>query len=136
MTLVDTNLFVDLSSRGPWLHWSRDALTHAASFGALVTNHVVLAELHSGRAGQDGVRDLLLDLGVSVQPLTDDAARRAGRAHRLYLDRGGRAHAMVADFLIGAHAVVLGASLATRDRARFGSYFPELTIIAPESDQP
>ncbi len=66
-------------------------------------------------------------------PLTNEVAIRAGQAHRLYRDRGGTRDAILADFLIGAHAAVRRAPLITRDRQRFASYFPELTIIAPET---
>ena len=41
---------------------------------------------------------------------------------------------MIADFLIAGHAVVLNAALVTRDKRRIASYFPELTLITPESD--
>ncbi|TIX32501.1 MAG: DNA-binding protein, partial [Mesorhizobium sp.] len=37
------------------------------------------------------------------------------------------------DFFIGAHAVVAGHRLLTRDAARYRSYFPDLDILSPET---
>ena len=38
---------------------------------------------------------------------------------------------MLSDFFIGAHAVVDGLSLLTRDRRRYRSYFPTIVLITP-----
>jgi predicted nucleic acid-binding protein len=62
-----------------------------------------------------------------------EAAYLAGRAHISYRARGGSRDRTLPDFLIGAHAAVKGYRLLTRDQARYRSYFPNLTIIAPDT---
>lgn len=37
------------------------------------------------------------------------------------------------DFFIGAHAVVAGLRLLTRDAARYRNCFPDLDIMSPET---
>lgn len=98
----------------------------------LAIDHVVLAELHGGPRRDVDLRQGLAELDITIIPLSDGAAVRAGRAHGAYRRRGGRG-ATLADFLIGGHAAVLGLTLLARDRGRFVSYLPELTIIAPEA---
>lgn len=95
-------------------------------------SHIVLAELHAGREPLERLA-ALAELGITVDPLDDVIARRAGLAHGEYRRRGGERTSILADFLIGAHASVREVPLVTRDGRRFASYFPELKIIAPEA---
>jgi predicted nucleic acid-binding protein len=46
---------------------------------------------------------------------------------------GGLRERTPPDFFIGAHAVVAGHRLLTRDAARYRSYFPDLDIMSPET---
>ena len=40
---------------------------------------------------------------------------------------------MLSDFFIGAHAVIEGWSLLTRDPRLYRTYFPDLALITPAS---
>ena len=133
MTLVDTHVVIDLLQRqSAWHGFARTAVERAASQGLVVLNHIVLAEVMA-TPFPDRTAIGLAAWRFPVMPLGDEVSVRAGRAQRLYRSRGGERTAIIADFLIGAHAAVLGIPLITRDRQRFASYFPELTIIAPET---
>lgn len=116
----------------PWHLVARAAVGKAIFAGDVVLNHVVLAEVMA-TPHPDRTAIGLAAWRFLVIPLTDEAAIRAGQAQRLYRQRGGGREAILADFLIGAHAAVLGIPVITRDRRRFAGYFPELTIISPES---
>src|SRR5437867_8198742 len=59
------------------------------------------------------------------------AAWPAARAFTAYRRRGGKRTAPLPDFFIGAHVLVEGLTLLTRDARRYRTYFPRLRLIAP-----
>jgi predicted nucleic acid-binding protein len=65
------------------------------------------------------------------EPIPYEAAFLAGKAFRIYRQRGGTKRSTLPDFFIGAHASVAGYSLLTRDAARYRTYFPKLPLITP-----
>ena len=67
------------------------------------------------------------------QALPWDAAFLAGQAFKVYRGAQGAKTSPMPDFYIGAHALVNGLQLLTRDAARYRSYFPRLQIVAPEA---
>jgi predicted nucleic acid-binding protein len=60
-----------------------------------------------------------------------EAAFLAGKSFLAYLRRGGARPSPLPDFFIGAHAAVAGYRLITRNVARYRTYFPKLSLIAP-----
>lgn len=133
MILLDSNIVIDLvEGEGSWSAWSRAQLARQPD-EELAVSAVVIAET----AGQfPNAADQMMyfeQLGARVLPLTASAAWMAGQAHRAYRRAGGPRAAILADFLIGGHAVSLGATLMTRDRQRFASYFPDLFLLTPET---
>ena len=131
MIFVDSNIVIDLVEDGEWTAWSKRML--AEERRPLIANHIVFAEIGRAFGSADAVLTFLGELGVRLDPITPEIAFRAGSAlidHRM---AGGRHQAILADFLIGAHAANLNAPLVTRDRRRFRIYFPELTLITPET---
>ena len=134
MTFIDSNVLIDLTRPdGEWADWSTEAVGAASADGRLVINPIVLAEFSVGYASLLVALDYLDRLGIDIVPLDNASAHLAGQAHRAYRRSGGERRAILADFLIGAHAQTLGATLITRDRARFATYFPTLTLITPET---
>ena len=97
---------------------------------------VVVAELSRDFHSIDHLRDTLSALTIDTLDLDDMPAFVAGQRFAAY--RGGRAEdrsaRVLPDFLIGAHALVLGRPLLTRDIAIYRRYFPELTLITPETE--
>ena len=132
MTLVDTNVFVDLWTSDPSFGaWSERALARAAGRGPLAINPVIYAELCLGFREEAELERILLDSGVRRLQLPYPAAWRAAKAFDAYRKRGGTRTTPLPDFFIGAHALVENLPLLTRDAARYRTYFPDVRLIAP-----
>lgn len=134
MTLVDTNVLLDLVSDDPnWADWSIARLEAAALSGPLLINDVVYAEL-SIRYGRIEDLDAFVDAaGLEIAPMPRAALFLAGKVFTQYRKSGGSRTGVLPDFFIGAHAAVSERPLLTRDVGRYRTYFPSLTLIAPES---
>jgi predicted nucleic acid-binding protein len=135
MIFVDSNVIIDLLEEdSTWSQWSRDEVLKGIAADRLIADVIVLAECATHFSSlEEGLR-YFEDVGITVREIPAAAAFRAGLAHKLYRRSGGRHGSILADFLIGGHASALGARLLTRDRQRFSSYFPELTLITPETE--
>lgn len=134
MTLVDTNVLIDIVSNDPiWFDWSIDALAARGSAGPLLVNGVIYAELSARMTTEAAVNAAIGELDVELMPSPRLALFLAGQAFRQYRLAGGTRTGVLPDLLIGAHAQVLGCPVLTRDVGRFCTYFPEVTLITPES---
>jgi predicted nucleic acid-binding protein len=131
-TLVDSNVILDLLTEDPeWLEWSAAALATQADAGPLVVNPLIYAEV---AVRFDRIEDLEAALPEEYfrrQPLPWEAAFLAGRSFVRYRRRGGQRRSPLPDFYIGAHALVGGLTLLTRDPRRYRTCFPALRIVAP-----
>lgn len=135
-TLVDTNVLIDVfgADRG-WGLWSRAALESAIESGPLVINPIIYAEA-SVRFDSIEELDALLPPDLfRREPLPYAAGFLAGKAFARYRARRGPRRSPLPDFYIGAHAAVAGHRLLTRDPARYRTYFPQLTVIAPDGTE-
>lgn len=132
--LVDTNVLVDLFDTGSaWEAWSLDAVTKARREGELVVNPIIFAEMAAGFPVQADLDNALSPSRFLREDLPWEAAHAAGRAFLQYRRSGGEKRSPLPDFYIGAHAMVRGYGLLTRDIARYRTYFPLLQIISPET---
>ncbi|MDP3898738.1 MAG: type II toxin-antitoxin system VapC family toxin [Mesorhizobium sp.] len=132
-TLVDTNILVDVwGPRGAATDWSIAALAACRKDGPLVTSPIVWAELAPLIKDQSALDAAARETGLERENLPWDAAFPAGLAHAHYRRAGGVRERTLPDFLIGAHALVAGHRLLTRDPKGYRSYFPRLEIVSPE----
>lgn len=130
--LVDTNVLVDVAVRDRvWLEWSRRRL--AEGMGALIINPIIYAEFSLRYESPEEVEYLLPESDFHRENLPWTAAFAAGAAFRKYRRSGGGRDRVLPDFLIGAHAVVRGYSILTRDPKGYRSYFPTVELITPET---
>jgi hypothetical protein len=133
MTLVDSNVLLDVITEDPkWLNWSIEALDRRAAVGPLYVNDVVYAELAVKNDSEAGLDESLRILRVALSPIPKSALFLAGKIFGRYRSAGGIRTSNLPDFFIGAHALVAGLPILTRDVGRFRTYFPEVELIAPD----
>ena len=134
--MVDTNVVIDLlEADGAWLDWSLDRVLDARRDGPVAISAIVVGELATRFESLDDVLATIDGFGFVVRDLGAGAAHGAGRAQQAYRAAGGLRDRLLGDFLIGAHAETLGAALLTRDSRYYRRYFPDLTLITPETEQ-
>jgi predicted nucleic acid-binding protein len=130
--LVDANVLFDLVTDDPiWADWSFRQLEIQAAKDRLIINPVVYAELSVGFDRIDEVDAFLAGTDIEVDEVPRAALFLAGKAFQIYRSRGGTRTGVLPDFFIGAHALVQGLSLLTRDTERYRSYFPGIVLITP-----
>jgi len=130
--LVDSNVLLDVLSEDPvWFDWSSEMLASSAESATLVVNPIVYAEVSVGFNRVEELEEALPADRFTREALPWDAAFLAGKCFASYRRRGGERRSPLPDFYIGAHAAVRRMTLLTRDAARYRTYFPTLTVIAP-----
>jgi predicted nucleic acid-binding protein len=133
MTLVDTNILLDVLSNDPvWLNWSVEQLLRSQRRGAVVITDVTYAELAVRIEDEADLQRRLDTLNVRLERMPKAALFVAGRAFARYRAAGGPRTHLLPDFFIGAHAQVMRLPILTRDIRRFRHYFPAVQLIAPD----
>jgi hypothetical protein len=131
--LVDSNVLLDLlEADSAWYEWSAESIVRCATYGRLVINHVVFAEVSVGFSSIEALDQKLPRSLYERAHLPWEAVFLAGKAFVEYRRAGGARRSPLPDFYIGAHAAVTGMSLLTRDAARYRTYFPTVRLIAPD----
>ena len=131
--LVDSNVLLDLLTEDPvWFDWSKQAMDALTGTVRLIINPVIYAEVSSRFSNADDLDMALPPAIVEREPVPFPAAFAAGRAFREYRMRGGARTSLLPDFLIGAHAEHGRYQLLTRDIGRYRTYFPNVSLIAPQ----
>lgn len=132
MILVDTNILLDLVTADPeWADWSRQHLDLAAARDEIAINDIVYAELSVRYRTIEALDQMLRGAGLVSAPIPRPALFLAGKAFQRYRAAGGIRTGVLPDFFIGAHAVISGSPLITRDSGRYRTYFPGIILITP-----
>lgn len=134
MILLDTNVVIYASDESsPFYDWALEVITSAVSTDGAGLNAVSLAELCVGASDPGTVIPTLRQWGIAILDVPAIASEEAARAYREYRSRAGKATPVMPlpDFFIGAHAQVMDWELATADKGRFRTYFPQLELHMP-----
>lgn len=130
--LVDSNVLLDVvTGNEEWLDWSASMLAALADAHRLVINPIVYAEVAAGFERIEDLEEALPRDYYERHPLPWEAAFLAGQCFVKYRRKGGVRRSPLPDFYIGAHALVSGLTLLTRDSSRYRAYFPKLTLVCP-----
>lgn len=130
--LVDSNVLFDvLTDDQRWRAWSSAALERAANESRLIINPIIYGEVCIGFDTIEEANEALPASVFEREAVPYEAAFLAAKAYATYRRRAGAKTSPLPDFFIGAHAAVNGYRVLTRDIARYRTYFPKLTLIAP-----
>ncbi len=133
MLLVDTNVLVDvLENDQNWADWSISQLRAQSKIHRLAINPIIYSELSLTFSTVEVLDQILDDLSLTMIEIPRAALFLAGKAFIRYRRQGGAKSNVLGDFFIGAHAAVSQYPVLTRDIRRYSSYFPGVTLIAPD----
>lgn len=131
-TLIDSNVLLDIMTEDPdWAAWSMEALADAAETGPLYINPVIYSEVSIRFSTIEALEDALPLEDYRRTPIPWEAAFLAGKAFVNYRRNQGTKATALPDFFIGAHAAIAELRLLTRDVSRYRTYFPTVTLLAP-----
>jgi predicted nucleic acid-binding protein len=130
--LIDSNILLDIFTEDQkWYGWSSTTLAECAEHALLYINSIIYSEISVGFERIENLENALPSDYIQRDDLPYEAAFLAGKCFLKYRKAGGTKRSPLPDFYIGAHAAVKGWSLLTRDKGRYHTYFPTMTVIAP-----
>lgn len=130
--LVDSCVLLDLFTNDPdWADWSEVILNKYGQTNSLFINSIIYTEVSIGFNRIEEVESALELAGIKVLEMPREALFLAGKIFLKYKKRKGTKHSTLPDFYIGAHAIISGFNLMTRDISRFNTYFPDVHLITP-----
>ena len=134
MVLVDSNVLIDIvADDAQWFDWSIGQVENARRDGLLLINDIVYAESSARYQHIADYENFLDRIGILRVPIPAEALFLAGKVFADYRRLGGTKTGVLPDFFIGAHAVISGLPLLTRDVRRYRTYFPSIDLIAPDN---
>ena len=133
-TLIDTNVLIDLfGQETTFTLWSEKGLHACRAEGPVAIDQIIYAEMAAGFETVDELDSALTPSRFLRESIPFEAGPVAGKAYAAYRRQGGDRRSPLPDFYVGAHALVAGHRLLTRDPARYRTYFPAIEIIAPDT---
>lgn len=139
MILLDSSIIIDLFQKDSrFKAWADRVVIEAVSGPGASVNPVIMAESLQHISDRAKAIEELRAVGITFLDLPIAAAEPAAVAYASYLENRRKSGSPpplrktpLPDFLIGAHALCAGFTVATRDPARFGTYFSSVELQCP-----
>ncbi|HWG36161.1 MAG TPA: PIN domain-containing protein [Terriglobales bacterium] len=106
------------------------ALREADRNGAILACPVVWAEVRGQFSGREAMAAAMAQARIAFDPFDEECADIAGAIWLRYRQAGGSRARLLPDFLVGAHAMLRGGRLLSRDRGFYRRYFPKLQVLS------
>ena len=133
-TALDSSVLWAIIKKEPGHDLWVEALMRAASEGPLVISPVAFSELAPSTTDAAELTAYLSRLAISYDPISPEAAHRAGLTFKRYRQAGGPRQHLVPDFVIAAHAQTQADRLAAIDRGYLRKWFPALKLLTSETN--
>lgn len=135
LILLDTCVILDILDKESYWHtWAKETLRELTKTYDAVINPIIFSELCAGMESPAAVLKLLSRLNIGERPLNHDTLFLAAKAFLKYRKQGGEKTGVLPDFYIGAQAAVCKWPLISRDKGRYTSYFPTISVIMPDKN--
>lgn len=130
--LVDSSVLLDLATDDPnWSNWSAQKLWVLRDTSDIVINAIIYAEVTAAFDTIETADEFLKDVNVRREDLPWAAAFAAGQMFRLSHRNRGEHKTPLPDYFIGAHALLCGYQLLSRDKGYLRPIFSGLQVIHP-----
>ena len=131
--LVDSNVIIDIATEDrEWFQWSSETLAYYGDNHVLTINPIIYAEVSIGFTRIEEVEEIMPTAFFRRVQLPWEAAFLAGKCFLKNRQKRGKRRSPLPDFYIGAHALITGMALMTRDSSRYRTYFSKLLLISPK----
>lgn len=97
-------------------------------------NSIVYTEIAIGFDKIEQVDEATTALGIKVLEIPREVLFLTGKVFLQYRRNKGTKKSSLPDFFIEAHAAVSQLHLITRDSAKYNTYYPQLKLIDPKSE--
>ncbi|RDH41792.1 type II toxin-antitoxin system VapC family toxin [Zooshikella ganghwensis] len=132
VALVDSNILMDLADPdSSWYEWSARTLENLDEHYTFAINSTIYAEVSIGFEKIEDYEEFIGHCQFELLDTPREALFLAGKAFLQYRRRRGNKSNVLPDFFIGAHAAVKGYTLISRDKGRFSTYFPSVSLVTP-----
>ncbi len=133
--MVDSNILIDIFNQdSKWFELSLKTIEHYAEQSFFLINQVIYGEISLAFIRIEELEDALPQSYFTKESIPWEAAFLAAKVFIKYKKNGGHKNSTLSDFLIGAHALVRGIPLITRDISRYKTYYPALQLISPDTN--